>query len=387
MNIAILIPGLNGGGAERVAQIIGDYYVENGNNVYYIIADLNIKQDYPVKGSVIRTDITSCMEGEFSTISRILKLINSSIKIRKLKREYKIDVAISFMEEFNYMNILSKGREKVITRVCTILSERKELEGFLYKKVFVRFLYSKADCIVVMSQYALEDMCFRYGIPLNKIVKIPNPVQSLDEKEIRDMWDFGSKAVICVGRLEAVKQQERIIRAFSCVNKKIPDARLVILGRGARLRYLKYVCGKYQVENSVSFVGFTNSVSYYLQHGRVFVMASRTEGFPNSMIEAMHYGLPVVTTDSPGACGEIVGNEKRTKEITYCKYGILTSPMPEGRMRMDSPISEQELALAEAICCVLDNDNLYCHYHDMSIERAKMFRLDKVMKQWNEIIS
>ena len=38
MNIAILIPELGGGGAERVAQILGDYYVEKGNNVYYFIA-------------------------------------------------------------------------------------------------------------------------------------------------------------------------------------------------------------------------------------------------------------------------------------------------------------------------------------------------------------
>ena len=153
MNIAILIPELGGGGAERVAQILGDYYVDRGEKVFYFLQDLNIRQDYPVKGQIIKTRIRSCMEeNDVSDIQRMMRLIRSSLQMRRLKRQYHIDAAISFMEEFNYINVLSKGREKVIARVCTILSTRKELNGFLYKKGIVRFFYSRADRVVVMSR-------------------------------------------------------------------------------------------------------------------------------------------------------------------------------------------------------------------------------------------
>lgn len=389
MNIAILIPELGGGGAERVAQILGNYYVEKGNKVYYFIADTNIKQDYPVKGEIIQTNIKSCMQGELSDAQRMMKLFCASLKMRKLKAQYKIDVAISFMEEFNYLNILSKGKERVIVRVCTILSEREELKGFLYKKKLVQFFYTKADKVIVMSQYALNDMHNHYGIPLRKLIKIPNPASDLGAYESENLWPFGMKAVICIGRLEPVKQHERTIRAFSYVVQREPDARLIILGKGSQLYYLKSICKSCKIEKHVDFIGFTNNISYYLEHARVFVIASKVEGFPNSMIEAMHHGVPVITTDSPGACGEIVGKPKEVVDnntFTLCKYGILTPRMLDKRQKAGSKLSEQEIILGEAMLKVLTQDDIYEKYRKRSYRRADMFDINKVMKKWDSIM-
>lgn len=389
MNIAILIPTLTGGGAERVAQVIGNYYAERGNKVYYFIADTDIRQAYPVKGEVVQTGIKSCMSGTASDILRMIKLFLSSLRIRKLKIKYRIEVAISFMEEFNYLNVLSKGREKVIVRICTILS-REDLKGFLYKRKIVRFFYSKADKVIVMSCYALNEMRCHYGISKKKLVKIPNPIMDFRESERNAvLWEFGTKAVLCVGRLEPVKQQERIIRAFSYVVQKENQARLVILGKGCQLGYLQRLCEKYKIEGKVIFEGFTNELPYFYHNARVFVMASKAEGFPNSMIEAMSYGVPIVTTDSLGACGEIVGKEKaagKVDEISYCRYGILTPDIQSEKLKVNSELTEQEILLGKAMLEVLTNDKIYERYHMQSYKRADMFRTDKVMKKWEEII-
>lgn len=389
MNIAILIPELGGGGAERVAQILGDYYVEKGNNVYYFIADTNTKQDYFVKGVIIRTNIESCMKEEFNDVEILLRLFINSLKLRKLKAQYKVDVAISFMEEFNYLNVLSKGKEKVIARVCTILSPRKELIGFFYKKRVVHFFYSWADKVVVMSQYALKDMVCCYNLLPSKIVKIPNPANGLINQSSHKLWDFGIKSVLCVGRLEAVKQQERIIRAFSFVCKRDNDAKLIILGKGSQLHYLKNICDKLKIKDFVIFIGFTDNVTYYLEHARAFVMASKVEGFPNSMIEAMNYGVPVITTDSPGACGEIVGKPKsinRVDSMILCKYGILTPKMPNEKLKMNSQLSKQEVILGEAMLKVLTDNEIYESFRNQSFKRAEMFSLDKIINRWNQVI-
>lgn len=390
MNIAILISELGGGGAERVAQILGNHFVDRGDKVFYFLSDTIIRQDYPVKGEIVRTSIQSCMrEEQLWDVQRGARLMLSSLEMRKLKHQYKIDVAISFLEEFNYINVLSKGKEKVITRVCTILSKRAELNGFLYKKKIVRFFYSRADRVVVMSDYAWKDMHEYYGVPQKKLVKIPNGVSAdcIDKKE--EEWKYGEKAIVCMGRLMEVKQQDRIIRAFSYVVEREEQAKLLILGRGPLLNYLQGLCARYKIDDKVHFVGFTDQTAYYLRHSRAFVMASKAEGFPNSMIEAMSCGLPVITTDSPGACGEIVGKPTQRQDvdsIMLCRYGILSPVMPDEKVRPNEALTASEKCLGDAMLKVLTDDEIYEKYREQSLRRAKIYSLHRVMKKWNHLI-
>ena len=152
---------------------------------------------------------------------------------------------------------------------------------------------------------------------------------------------------------------------------------------------MKKICEKLKIEDSVIFIGFTDNVLYYLEHARVFVMASKAEGFPNSMIEAMSCGVPVITTDSPGACGEIVGkpsNIDNINSVMLCKYGILIPNMPNEKLKIDSQLTEQEVALGEAILKVLMEEQVYENYRKQSFKRAGMMSMDKVMKKWNQVI-
>lgn len=390
MNIAILIPELGGGGAERIAQIVGDYYFGRGENVYYFLGDTTVKQVYPVKGKIINTGIRECtanvLYGDIQVLGRLLK---ASIVMRKWKQKYCIDVAISFMEEFNYLNVLSKGKEKVITRICTILSQRDELKGILYHRNMVRFFYNISDRIIVMSDYAREDMHKNYGISYKKLKKIPNPAIRYDKEPIDVKWEYGAQTIICMGRLVHVKQHETIIRAFSYVKIYQKEARLLILGSGPKKVYLENLCKKLNVSDSVHFINFTDNVGYYLKHSKVFVMASKVEGFPNSMVEAMAHGVPIVTTDSPGACGEIIGMKKNIGsrlEIQYCSYGILTPRISE-KVKRQEALSNEEVLLGKALESVLVNQELYKKYNIQSRKRAAMYSKERVMNMWNACIS
>jgi len=388
MNIGILIPELGGGGAERASQILGNYFIEGGNRVFYFLLDTNVKQEYLVRGEIIQTNIKSCMSKDISDIQRLFWLFKSSLQMRRLKHQYHIDVAISFMEEFNYINVLSKGREAVITRVCTILSQRKDLDGFLYKKAIVHIFYSMADKVIVMSNYALKDMCDYYGLSRKKLIKIPNAVAGLDMGK-EDKWEYGNKALVCVGRLESVKQHDRIIRAFSYVTDKEKQAKLIVLGKGPNLNYLKRLCARYGLEDKVVFAGFTERITFYLKQARAFVMASKVEGFPNSMIEAMHCGAPVITTDSPGACGEIVGKPVKMGEVNsmvLCRYGILVPAMPDTKLNPALPLVEEEELLGKAMMKVLSEDRIYEEYCKRSRKRAKMYLISRVGERWNSLL-
>ncbi len=389
MNIAILIHALGGGGAERVAQIIGDYYVENGNNVYSFLGYTPVEQVYPVKGKVINTGVKPCTSGNNDKLIKVLaKLLKASLRIRQYKRKYKIDVAISFLEEFNYLNVLSKGREKVITRVCSVISRCSTYDGILYRKKMVTFFYRLADRVVVLSNDMIVDMHNNYDISLKKLVKIPNTVLQVPSDNCQIDWEYGEKVIVTVGRLSVEKQQERIIRAFSYVYKHDNMARLLILGSGPTEKYLKNLCKKYKLNDSVIFAGFKKNIGDYLQKSKVFVLASEVEGMPNSMLEAMANGVPVVTIDSPGACSEIVGRKRslgKCMGIEYCPYGILT-PYITGKVKNWNDLEEEEVLLGMAMQQVLNNTELYEKYSGCSLKRASMYNLDTIMGKWEQII-
>lgn len=379
MNIAILIPELAGGGAERVASLIGNYYVRKGHNVYYFFAKDKNKCVYEVYGKVINTEIA--LSGK-----QDLSLLKSAFIMRRYKRKYKIDVSISFMEEFNYINVLSKGRDMVITRICTILSKREDLQkSYLYKKELVRFMYNHADKVVVMTAYAMYEMIQQYGVKRTKLVKIPNPVSKMEKGKECDKWLYGDNAVICIGRLEDVKQHNIAIRAFSTVVQKNSSAKLIILGIGQTEGKLKALIKKLNLENNVFLLGFKENINYYLQNSKVFLMTSKTEGFPNSMLEAMSLGIPVVSLDSPGAPREIIRVSDNKDSIQFGKYGILT-PYIAHNYLSKQPIMQEEKLLGTAVSMLLQDKELWERYSEASCKRAKLYDAEKIMNTWNKII-
>jgi len=389
MNLAIIISSLTGGGAERIAQIVGDHYVEQGDTVYYFILNHQLKQDYPVKGKIVYADI-DLSRGRYHT-QKMAALLLSSLKIRALKFKYKIDAAVSFMEDANYLNILSKGRERVITRICNTLSVYEALypNSFYYQKKIICAFYKKADKVIVLSHDGYHEMKYRYGVPASRLIQIPNISNGIAGSESSRTWEYGDKTIICAGRLFFTKQQERIIRAFSYVCREEPKAKLIILGKGPQQRYLKDLCHKFGIQGHVIFAGFTDQPTWYFSHAKAFVIASKTEGFSNAMIEAMGCGTPVITTDSPGACGEIVGKQgtrQKTHSVMLCRYGILTPDMPKNKPEDHSPLCREELLLGQAMLDILHNEALYQRYHKASLNRAEMFRLDKVIKKWDAVL-
>lgn len=387
MNIAIMIQSLVGGGAERVAQVLGDYLVDRGYNVFYFLGNSAVKQDYEVKGKLIYTNINGyCLRKDRKSFMR--DIAADSWKIRKLKKEYQIDAAISFMEDSNYINILSKGREKIFTRICTIISKAKS-DSLYNDKEIIQYFYRKSNKIIIMSKYAWKEMHEYYGIPEKNLVKLENPVKKPEGENTAEEWNYGKKAIVCAGRLVTEKQQERLLRAFSYTLKREPEATLIIIGKGVNRQLLKDISIELGIEGNVVFVGFTSQLGYYFANARAFVMASRIEGFPNAMIEAMSCGVPVITTDSPGGCVDIVGRENTEDKVTnieYCPYGIVTPYIESVNGLKKVPLTAEEELLGEAMAQMTANDKLYKHYKSKSLERVKLYDRDKIGRQWEELI-
>ena len=385
MNIAILIPSLATGGAERAAVILGNYYVDHGHAVYYFLFANSGRVSFDAKGNIIKTHVAYPFSENLREKDNVRELFFAARSFRKLKKIYNIDVSISFMEGANFVNVCSRSRDKIIISVRTVLSERHEISGIPYDSKWIRRVYSKADKLVSVSDYVKDDLSRHYKLSRSSIVSIPNVSyvhKPLDENQ---EWNYGDYAILSVGRLDPVKQQDRIIRSFQYVHKSFPSSKLIIIGDGKQRDYLENICNEMGVEECVVFVGSTKDVGFYLSHARAFVMASRVEGFPNAMVEAMAYSVPVITTDSPGGCGEIVGRMSPSKDIQYCEYGIVT-PYMCGECPRSTVMESSEELLGEAMLKLLTDDELYKQFSLKSKERSEYYKLDNIMTKWNDVI-
>lgn len=381
MNIGILIPSLGGGGAERVASIIGRYYSDKGHKVYYFLGDTKLRKRYEVQGVIVNTGIVNSFN---STIEGVVSLIKSAYIMRRYKKKYQIDAALSFMEEFNFINILSRRSEHVICSECAIPSLRPDMTGFLYNKNLICALYNMADWIVVISSYSAKELMEIYHVKKEKVIKIPNPV-ILDKASYRKKeWAYGDHAVICVGRHIECKQQDIAIKAFSRVAELVDDAKLIICGEGPQKRYLEKLIKALHLQDKIYLLGFQDDITYYYEHAKVFLLTSDNEAFGNVIVEAMATGLPVISLNSPGGPPEILGCKKKEVHKTeYARYGIVT---PHLHSSKGITVTDQEKELGNVVAEVLIDEELRKHYSVMSKKRAKYYNYEKIMKMWDKLI-
>lgn len=381
MNIAILITSLSGGGAERVASIVGGYYSDRGHQVYYFLGDSKLKIQYDVKGEIINTGILN----SFSNVAvGSVSLVKSAHIMRRYKKKYQIDVAFSFMKEFNFINILSRRSERIICSECTIPSLRPELTSLLYKRYMTCLLYNMADRIIVKSAYSARELVEICGVRQSKLVKIPNPVILDRTSYTNQEWIYGDHTVICVGRHMEVKQQDIAIKAFSRTVEQVEDAKMIICGEGPQKQYLEKLIKALHLQDKVYLLGFQRDITYYYEHAKVFLLTSSNESFGNVILEAMAEGLPVISLNSPGGPPEILGCKKKMlSTVEYAEYGIVT-PLLHSHNGMRA--TRQERELGDIIAEVLVDNSLRSHYAKMSKKRVKHYDYEKIMKKWDELI-
>lgn len=388
MNIAILIPTLAYGGAERVAAEVSKYFSKNGHNIY-IFTEARRSEKYDFAGQIIRLKNSDGCYSDFTNwYGTMHGLLKRASEMRRLKLQYKIDVSISFMELYNMVNILSRTSDKVIVRVCTVLSVRSSISKLCNVKL-IKYMYSRADCVVAISNYIMRDLVKTYGINGKKIRVIPNSVETSAEQATNDKWIYGEDVVICLARLCSAKQQRLLVEIFSLIEKERPSVKLLLVGNDKEeyAASVKEAVRKLGLDDNVVFTGHISNTKYYLEHSKLFVLFSKVEGFGNSTIEALSVGLPVICMDSPGASREILAPHTRTKglnQVEYAEYGILV-PFIDENTDIGAYKKRKEL-ICEAIVNVMDDKVLQTNYSNRGKYRASMFSIERVGKMWNKIL-
>ena len=391
-NLAIIVPTLNGGGAERVSANLSIYLSEQKYKKYVILYDAE-KIEYPYRGDLIDLNVKAIN----NPLGKIFNLIRRIYKLKRIKKKLHIQVSISFLEAANIVNIFSKTEDKIIVSIRNFMSKSsKGFYGKLYNYLIKKF-YNRADIFVVVSKGVREDLIKNYGIKENKIKIIYNlydleKIQNLAKEEIEDKYKriFNNPVIINVGRLAKQKGQWHLIRAFKKVKEEITNMKLIILGKGELEDYLKELACEMDLEKDVYFLGFQKNPFKFISKSKIYVFPSLYEGFPNALVEAMACGIPVISSDCKSGPREILAPETdlkiETKTIEYAKYGVLIPVCDDNYYDIRSPLTAKEKILAKSIIDLYSSKELLGSYTHKAKERVKDFDKDKIILEYENIL-
>lgn len=143
---------------------------------------------------------------------------------------------------------------------------------------------------VVVGDQSGRDLHHLYGIPERSIRTIHNgvPVKRVDAVVLDHRPVIG-----CAARFEDQKQLDVLVEALA----ELPGTRLVLVGDGTRRADLEALAVRLDVAERVTFVGWVADARPWISSFDVFVLPSREEAFPLTIVEAMFAGVPVVATD------------------------------------------------------------------------------------------
>jgi glycosyltransferase involved in cell wall biosynthesis len=305
--IALIIPQLRGGGAQRVFVNLAQAFVERGLEVDFVV--------FRAEGPLV---------AEVPAVARLVDCAASNLGsaiggvFRYMRREQPA-AAMTTLREANVIGPLVRRltgmRTRVVIREANTLADTLSAKQPLRDAVLSRLMrvsYGYADRIVANSQGTAADL-IRFGLagPEN-IEVIPNPVVTPQllhaaAEPLDHPWfaEAAPPVIVAVGRLVKQKDYPSLLRAIQLLRKSC-NARAMILGEGPERAHLECLVAELGLGDVLALPGYVRNPHRYVARAAVSVMSSRWEGFGNVLVEALAVGTPVVATDCPGGPAEIL---------------------------------------------------------------------------------
>ena len=290
LKIAICIPSLGSGGAERVTSILANKLNENGYEVSIIMLS-HMLCVYPLSDE-IKVESLDCDDD--ANMPYLKRFITRLKKIRRAVSAISPDVIISFMSETNIdvcFALLGMNIPIIVSeRNDPAVDPRSKIKQIMRKVAYLKpngFVFQTPDA----QAYFAKRIQKKSRIILNPLTgMLPSPFDGEREKRI-----------VAVGRLNRQKNFHMLIDAFSEFVKSNPEYVLEIYGEGSLEETVKEYITSKNLDGRVLLKGFCKDVHERTLSAQMFVMSSDFEGMPNALLEAMAIGLPCISTDCP--CG------------------------------------------------------------------------------------
>lgn len=352
--LLFVTPCLSFAGAEKILCWVADEFANVGYKVQIVNLNLVGNNSYFKRKPLENVEVVD-LNIEYK------KGLNNYYRVKKIAKIAKQNNAEAIIAFTRYPCILAVLAGKWV-KIPVITSERGD--PYQYKKGIrnkIGFLIlNKADGCVFQTENAMK----AYSEKLIKRSRvIPNPVFN---NGLNHWKDNNGLNVISVGRLDNYqKRYDVMIKGFSIFVKSHPEYSLEIFGKGLDEKMIMNIAKNSGASSKIYFRGLTTNTTAELLKARIFLITSDFEGIPNSLLEAMAIGMPVIsTTCSPGGAEFLIKDHKN---------GLLVS------------CGDPE-AVAAALSEFADNTKLLLTCAQNAYDTANQFNPQRIFIEWKRYV-
>ena len=351
-----ILDGLKIGGIENLALTLSGEK-RNIEKNYLINLNKNIN-DY--SNYISRKNKFKNMEIISFERKRGVLIIPLLIKLFSKKKPH--NVIIYFNNITSLWVVLGAKMSGINNLAISVQNLFKSFSNKNLKLIFLMRIFNILNVKLVPSSNAIKNSFLNFNKKIKFANVIPNCInitsfQNEVHKNRKSRKINSFKTIIMVARLDKIKDQETLLKAYSKINKK---CNLVLVGDGNKRSYLEGIASELKLNINKIFLGSKLNVPAMLAEADIFAFSTTlSEGFGIALIEAMAARLPIIATDVP-ACREVLDNGKA---------GVL---VPVGRVDL----------WVNALNQIISSDTKRNYYIGKSIQNLKKYDVKNVKNKW-----
>jgi glycosyltransferase involved in cell wall biosynthesis len=367
MKILLFTNNLAGGGTERTVATLANHWSGRGWDV--TVATLAPQsEDFYGLCPTVRRIALDLLGDSGSPLAGALKNLRRIRALRHLLKRVRPNVAVAMMSTPNVLLALASHGISGLVHVGSEHCYPPYAPLGRAWSTARRLMYGRLHAVV-----ALTSECGRWietqtsarsapvipnavACPLPCVAPWIAPTEVLAPER---------KALLAVGRLEAVKNIDGLLAVFSRLADRHPDWDLVILGEGAERAALQLAIGVLGLEGRVILPGIAGNVAQWYARCDLYVLTSHSEGFPNALAEALCHGMPAVSVDCDTGPRDI---------IRHGIDGLLVAPgNPD--------------ALEQALDSLMGNSALRQQFAAQAADARQRFSIERIAGMWEALFS
>ena len=344
------------GGTERVLSIIANELskqknkfnihilsITNENNTSYFNLENEIKND-----RILKSKDVNFKKQYFQVVKGIRHYI----------KENNIDILIDVEVIASLFSIPATRFTK--TKLISWEHFNFYEDNGSHLRIYARKLAARfSNCIITLTEHDKQNYLNNLDIK-GKVEYIYNPIEEVDDVEC----NITSKQIISVGRLTYQKGFDMLCDVAKVVLKDNKGWKWLILGDGEDKDKLRSKIKEYGLENKLILKGNVSNVEEYYKNSSLYVMTSRFEGLPMTLLEAKTYKLPIVSFNCLTGPSEIVKNNIN---------GYLINP-------------ENVEAMSNKLNILMNDENKLKEFSSNAQIDIEKFELKPIIERWIEVL-